>query len=162
MEGVIVRVDFLYRVKLAGGEETSFSEKNLTLLPAATDAAAAAAPTPPPSAKAKVAKSSARPWEPGEEASIRELVAELGTTRAGKVSVNGKNSVDTVRHHWDIMNGKGRGGKKAAKAGRSVAGGSAIPTIQVEELQEESYCQRYLAFDEVSGRRSNPLDFTVP
>ena len=28
--------------------------------------------------------------------------------------------------------------------------------LQVEELQEESYCQRYLAFDEVSGRRSNP------
>ena len=23
-------------------------------------------------------------------------------------------------------------------------------------VQEESYCQRYLAFDEVSGRRSNP------
>ena len=71
---------------------------------------------------------SAYPPQPGwgEEGHMASFV---GTTRAGKVSVNGKNSVDTVRHHWDIMNGKGRGGKKAAKAGRSVAGGSAIPTI---------------------------------
>ena len=38
---------------------------------------------------------------------------------------------------------------------RSVAGGSAIPTTS-RGAPEESYCQRYLAFDEVSGRRSNP------
>ena len=82
-------------------------------------------------------------WEPEEEASIRELVAELGTTRAGKggkpdrVSVSAKNwaviserlgtgrSTGAVRQHWDIMNGKReKSGKKAAKAGRAAARGA--------------------------------------
>ena len=95
-----------------------------------------------PRAKAKVAK--VKRWEPEEEASIREFVAELGTTRAGKggkpdrVSVSAKNwaviserlgtgrSTAALRQHWDIMNGKRhdkrQGGKKAAKAGGASYG----------------------------------------
>ena len=95
-----------------------------------------------PRAKAKVAK--VKRWEPEEEASIREFVAELGTTRAGKggkpdrVSVSAKNwaviserlgtgrSTGAVRQHWEIMIGKRhdkrQGGKKAAKAGGASYG----------------------------------------
>ena len=94
-----------------------------------------------PRAKVKVAK--VKRWEPEEEASIRELVAKLGTTRAGKdgkpdrVTVSAKNwaviaerlgsgrSTGALQQHWDIMNGKReKSGKKAAKAGRAAARGA--------------------------------------
>ena len=71
-----------------------------------------------------------------------EVWVFISTTRAGKdgkpdrVTVSAKNwaviserlgtgrSTGALQQHWEIMNGKKTGGKKAAKAGRAAARGA--------------------------------------